>query len=47
MPAIRWSWAGSTGALRLRHPQINVLGGCCGTDQRHVERDLRGVRGVT
>ncbi|HEY5829188.1 MAG: homocysteine S-methyltransferase family protein [Hyphomicrobiaceae bacterium] len=23
-------------ALRLRHPQINVLGGCCGTDQRHI-----------
>ena len=24
-------------ALRLRHPQINVLGGCCGTDRRHVQ----------
>jgi S-methylmethionine-dependent homocysteine/selenocysteine methylase len=24
-------------ALRQRHPQINVLGGCCGTDRRHVE----------
>jgi S-methylmethionine-dependent homocysteine/selenocysteine methylase len=23
--------------LRRRHPQINVLGGCCGTDRRHVE----------
>jgi len=23
-------------ALRQRHPQINVLGGCCGTDHRHV-----------
>lgn len=23
-------------ALRLRHPHINVLGGCCGTDQRHI-----------
>jgi S-methylmethionine-dependent homocysteine/selenocysteine methylase len=23
-------------ALRSRHPQINVLGGCCGTDQRHI-----------
>jgi len=21
-----------------RHPQINVLGGCCGTDHRHVEQ---------
>jgi S-methylmethionine-dependent homocysteine/selenocysteine methylase len=24
-------------ALVRRHPQINVLGGCCGTDRRHVE----------
>jgi S-methylmethionine-dependent homocysteine/selenocysteine methylase len=24
-------------ALRQRHPHINVLGGCCGTDRRHVE----------
>ena len=24
--------------LLQRHPQINVLGGCCGTDHRHVER---------
>ena len=24
-------------ALLQRHPQINVLGGCCGTDHRHVE----------
>jgi homocysteine S-methyltransferase len=23
-------------ALLRRHPQINVLGGCCGTDHRHV-----------
>lgn len=23
--------------LRARFPQINVLGGCCGTDHRHVE----------
>jgi homocysteine S-methyltransferase len=23
-------------ALRVRYPQINVLGGCCGTDQRHL-----------
>jgi S-methylmethionine-dependent homocysteine/selenocysteine methylase len=22
--------------LRQRHPQINILGGCCGTDHRHV-----------
>jgi S-methylmethionine-dependent homocysteine/selenocysteine methylase len=24
--------------LRQHHPQINVLGGCCGTDHRHVEQ---------
>ena len=24
-------------ALQRKHPQINVLGGCCGTDRRHVE----------
>jgi S-methylmethionine-dependent homocysteine/selenocysteine methylase len=24
-------------ALLRRHPQINVLGGCCGTDHRHLE----------
>lgn len=23
-------------ALLARHPQINVLGGCCGTDHRHI-----------
>lgn len=23
--------------LLRRHPQLNVLGGCCGTDHRHVE----------
>ncbi len=25
-------------ALRARFPWINVLGGCCGTDHRHIER---------
>lgn len=24
--------------LLRRHPQINVLGGCCGTDHRHIEQ---------
>lgn len=24
--------------LKRRHPQLNVLGGCCGTDHRHVEQ---------
>jgi S-methylmethionine-dependent homocysteine/selenocysteine methylase len=23
-------------ALRVRHPQLSVLGGCCGTDARHI-----------
>ena len=26
------------GDLLRRHPQINVLGGCCGTDHRHIEQ---------
>jgi homocysteine S-methyltransferase len=25
-------------ALLARHPHINVLGGCCGTDHRHIEQ---------
>jgi S-methylmethionine-dependent homocysteine/selenocysteine methylase len=29
--------AGQYGDLLRRHPQINVLGGCCGTDHRHVQ----------
>jgi S-methylmethionine-dependent homocysteine/selenocysteine methylase len=28
---------GQYAELRRRFPQINVLGGCCGTDHRHVE----------
>jgi S-methylmethionine-dependent homocysteine/selenocysteine methylase len=24
--------------LRRRHPQLNVMGGCCGTDHRHIEQ---------
>ena len=24
-------------AIRERNPQINVVGGCCGTDHRHIE----------
>ena len=27
-----------------RHPQINVLGGCCGTDHRHIESISRACR---
>ena len=26
------------GAIRKRHTQINVVGGCCGTDHRHIEQ---------
>lgn len=25
------------GRLRQRFPQLTVLGGCCGTDHRHIE----------
>ena len=24
--------------LKRRHPQLNVMGGCCGTDHRHIEQ---------
>ena len=30
--------------LLRRHPQINVLGGCCGTDHRHVESISQACR---
>lgn len=30
--------------LLRRHPQINVLGGCCGTDHRHVEQIARACQ---
>lgn len=30
--------------LLRRHPQINVLGGCCGTDQRHIEAIARACK---
>ena len=33
--------AASYAALRERHPQLSVLGGCCGTDARHVEAIAR------
>jgi S-methylmethionine-dependent homocysteine/selenocysteine methylase len=29
---------GEYSAILRRHPQITVLGGCCGTDHRHVEQ---------
>jgi methionine synthase I (cobalamin-dependent) len=28
----------------LRHPRINVLGGCCGTDHRHIDRISQACR---
>jgi S-methylmethionine-dependent homocysteine/selenocysteine methylase len=33
-------------ALRERFPQINVLGGCCGTDDRHIARICECGRGA-
>ena len=30
--------------LLSRHPQINVLGGCCGTDHRHIEEIARACK---
>ena len=33
----RFELGGQYAELRRRFPQINVLGGCCGTDHRHVE----------
>jgi S-methylmethionine-dependent homocysteine/selenocysteine methylase len=30
--------------LLRRHPQINVLGGCCGTDHRHIEEIARACK---
>jgi homocysteine S-methyltransferase len=33
-------------ALLRRFPQINVLGGCCGTDQRHVACISASCRGA-
>lgn len=33
--------------LLRRHPHINVLGGCCGTDHRHVEEIARACKAVS
>jgi S-methylmethionine-dependent homocysteine/selenocysteine methylase len=33
------------GAIVRRRPRINVLGGCCGTDHRHIERICAAVQG--
>jgi S-methylmethionine-dependent homocysteine/selenocysteine methylase len=37
---------GEYGDLIRRHPQINVLGGCCGTDHRHIECIALACRAV-
>jgi S-methylmethionine-dependent homocysteine/selenocysteine methylase len=34
-------------ALRRRHPHVNVLGGCCGTDHRHIEEIARACKAVS
>lgn len=36
--------AGQYADLRKRHPHLRVLGGCCGTDARHVEAIARACR---
>jgi S-methylmethionine-dependent homocysteine/selenocysteine methylase len=33
-------------AIVKRRPRINVLGGCCGTDHRHIERICAAVQGA-
>ncbi|MDO6483534.1 homocysteine S-methyltransferase family protein [Shimia thalassica] len=30
--------------LRRRFPQINILGGCCGTDMRHMSQIAKAIR---
>ncbi|MDQ1408481.1 MAG: hypothetical protein QOJ41_216 [Acidobacteriaceae bacterium] len=35
------------GDLLRRHPRINVLGGCCGTDHRHIEEIARACKAVS
>jgi len=35
------------GDLLRRHPHINVLGGCCGTDHRHIEEIARACKAVS
>jgi S-methylmethionine-dependent homocysteine/selenocysteine methylase len=35
------------GDLLRRHPHINVLGGCCGTDHRHIEEIARACKATS
>jgi S-methylmethionine-dependent homocysteine/selenocysteine methylase len=37
-------FGGQLAALHRRHPRINVLGGCCGTDQRHIDAIASALR---
>ena len=32
------------GVLRERVPELNILGGCCGTDHRHIAEIARYIR---
>lgn len=32
--------------IRRRFPQINVLGGCCGTDMKHMSQIAEGIRTI-
>lgn len=34
-------------ALKANWPQLNVIGGCCGTDHRHVDAMIRALQAVT
>lgn len=34
-------------ALRVRYPQLTILGGCCGTDHRHIEQISLACGGAT
>jgi len=47
-----WKWGrielgGQYADLLSRHPQINVLGGCCGTDHRHIEEIARACKAAS
>jgi hypothetical protein len=35
---------GQCADLLSQHPQINVLGGCCGTDHHHIEEIARACK---
>jgi S-methylmethionine-dependent homocysteine/selenocysteine methylase len=39
--------AGDYARMRARHPGISILGGCCGTDARHVQAIADAVLAAT